>query len=54
MVVFLGDYIYEYASRRPNVAVRTHSLRHARSLNDYREPAAVHGQGVCGHQHHGF
>jgi alkaline phosphatase D len=42
MVVFLGDYIYEYASRRPNVAVRTHSLRHARSLNDYRARYALY------------
>ena len=42
MVVFLGDYIYEYASRKPDKAVRTHSLRHARSLSDYRDRYALY------------
>lgn len=42
MVVFLGDYTYEYASRKSNVAVRAHSLRHARSLDDYRARYALY------------
>ncbi len=42
LVVFLGDYIYEYASRKPDVAVRTHSLRHVRSLDDYRARYALY------------
>lgn len=47
-VVFLGDYIYEYAS--PHVSkttpaaalARSHSLRHARTLADYRDRYALH------------
>lgn len=44
MVVFLGDYIYEYASPRvaPAAQVRSHSLRHARTLADYRDRYALH------------
>lgn len=42
MVVFLGDYMYEYASRKADVAVRTHGLRHARTLDDYRARYALY------------
>lgn len=42
MVVFLGDYIYEYASRKADVAVRTHGLRHVRTLEDYRARYAMY------------
>ncbi len=43
-VVFLGDYIYEYASDRTPAAAlaRSHTLRHARSLADYRDRYALH------------
>ncbi len=43
LVLFLGDYIYEYASPTDsrNLA-RTHALRHARSLDDYRDRYALH------------
>jgi alkaline phosphatase D len=49
LIVFLGDYIYEYASPRGGVAphassptYRVHGLRHARSLGDYRNRYALH------------
>ena len=44
LVVFLGDYIYEYASpRNPQTPlVRSHGLRHAVSLADYRDRYALH------------
>ncbi len=44
LVVFLGDYIYEYASpRHPQTPlVRSHALRHAVSLADYRDRYALH------------
>ncbi|WP_409338572.1 alkaline phosphatase D family protein [Curvibacter cyanobacteriorum] len=49
LVVFLGDYIYEYASPRGGVAPqatppihRVHSLRRAVSLADYRDRYALH------------
>ena len=44
LIVFLGDYIYEYASPR-NPAVpptRSHHLPHATSLADYRDRYALH------------
>jgi alkaline phosphatase D len=42
LVAFVGDYIYEYRSRRKDVAVRTHSYRHVRSLADYRQLYALY------------
>ncbi len=44
LVVFLGDYIYEYASPRvaPAIQARSHTLRHARTLSDYRDRYALH------------
>jgi alkaline phosphatase D len=44
LIVFLGDYIYEYASPRvlPPNFVRSHSLRKAVSLADYRDRYALH------------
>jgi len=44
LVVFLGDYIYENAlPRQPAVApVRSHTLRHALTLADYRDRYALH------------
>ena len=44
LVVFLGDYIYENAmSRQPVLPpVRSHALRHAVSLADYRDRYALH------------
>jgi alkaline phosphatase D len=43
LVLFLGDYIYEYATP-PNTAdlARTHSLRHATTLADFRDRYALH------------
>jgi alkaline phosphatase D len=44
LIVFLGDYIYEYASSR-NPAVpppRSHTLAHAVSLADYRDRYALY------------
>ena len=41
-VVFLGDYIYEYRSRAADHAVRTHTLRHARTLQDFRDRYALY------------
>ncbi|WP_409242027.1 alkaline phosphatase D family protein [Curvibacter microcysteis] len=49
LVVFLGDYIYEYASPRSGLAPqaatpihRVHELRRAVSLADYRDRYALH------------
>ena len=43
-IIFLGDYIYEYASTRVPAAAlaRSHTLRHARDLADYRDRYALH------------
>lgn len=41
-VIFLGDYIYEYQSRKQRNAVRTHSLREAKTLQDYRDRYALY------------
>ena len=43
LVLFLGDYIYEYASPRDTTGLaRVHGLRHARTLQDYRDRYALH------------
>jgi alkaline phosphatase D len=44
LIVFLGDYIYEYASpkKMPVDFVRSHSLRAAVNLADYRDRYALH------------
>ncbi len=45
LVVFLGDYIYEYASPQQPPSwplVRRHALRTASSLDDYRDRYALH------------
>ena len=43
LVLFLGDYIYEYASPRNTTDLaRTHALRHASTLADYRDRYALH------------
>ena len=43
LVLFLGDYIYEYASPKDASGLaRTHGLRLPRSLADYRERYALH------------
>jgi len=42
LVAFLGDYIYEYRSRTDAHAVRTHGLRHARTLQDFRDRYALY------------
>ncbi len=42
LVLFLGDYIYEYASRQGPAAVRTHSLPHIRDLDGYRQRYALY------------
>jgi len=43
LVLFLGDYIYEYATPRNTEGLaRTHSLRHASSLADFRDRYALH------------
>ena len=42
LVLFLGDYIYEYASRQGPQAVRTHSLPHIRDLDGYRQRYALY------------
>ncbi|MFN9727904.1 alkaline phosphatase D family protein [Acidovorax sp.] len=43
LVLFLGDYIYEYATPRNTEGLaRTHSLRHASTLADYRDRYALH------------
>ncbi|MCB1974006.1 MAG: alkaline phosphatase D family protein, partial [Burkholderiaceae bacterium] len=43
LVLFLGDYIYEYASPRDTTGLaRVHSLRHATTLADFRDRHALH------------
>ncbi len=43
LVLFLGDYIYEYASPKHTVDLaRSHSLRYATTLADYRDRYALH------------
>ena len=42
LVVFVGDYIYEYKSRSTRDAVRTHRLPEARTLQDYRDRYALY------------
>jgi alkaline phosphatase D len=44
LVVFLGDYIYEYTSPKilPSSFVRDHNLRKAVTLADYRDRYALH------------
>ncbi len=43
LVLFLGDYIYEYTSPKDSTGLaRMHSLRHARTLQDYRDRYALH------------
>ncbi|AVS64018.1 alkaline phosphatase [Paracidovorax avenae] len=43
LVLFLGDYIYEYASPAdPSGLARVHALRHARTLADFRDRYALH------------
>jgi alkaline phosphatase D len=41
LVVFVGDYIYEYASREESTA-RSHALPHIRTLADYRDRYALY------------
>jgi alkaline phosphatase D len=41
LVVFVGDYIYEYASRPGNTA-RSHALPYIRTLHDYRARYALY------------
>lgn len=41
-VLFVGDYIYEYASSSSSVAVRHHNLPVARTLDDFRARYAVY------------
>lgn len=43
LVLFLGDYIYEYATPKQTADLaRTHTLRHASTLADYRDRYALH------------
>lgn len=43
LVLFLGDYIYEYASPKNTTDLaRTHNLRHATKLADFRDRYALH------------
>lgn len=43
LVLFLGDYIYEYASPADGSGLaRVHALRHARTLADFRDRYALH------------
>ena len=43
LVLFLGDYIYEYASPCDTTGLaRVHSLRHATTLADFRDRHALH------------
>ncbi len=43
LVLFLGDYIYEYATPKTTTDLaRTHSLRHATTLADFRDRYALH------------
>ncbi|MDR0226577.1 MAG: alkaline phosphatase D family protein [Burkholderiaceae bacterium] len=43
LVLFLGDYIYEYATPAMTLGLaRTHALRQAQTLQDYRDRYALH------------
>jgi len=43
LVLFLGDYIYEYASPQATTGLaRVHALRHASTLADFRDRYALH------------
>jgi len=43
LVIFLGDYIYEYATPAMTLGLaRTHNLRAAQTLQDYRDRYALH------------
>jgi hypothetical protein len=43
LVLFLGDYIYEYATPKNTTGLaRTHTLRHASTLADFRDRYALH------------
>lgn len=42
LVVFLGDYIYEYATRMSRNTVRSHTLSHIRTLDDFRDRYALY------------
>ncbi|MDA8519935.1 alkaline phosphatase D family protein [Acidovorax sp. NCPPB 4044] len=43
LVLFLGDYVYEYASPADATGLaRVHALRHARTLADFRDRYALH------------
>lgn len=42
LVLFVGDYIYEYASTQDKNAPRRHDLSHARTLQDFRARYAVY------------
>ncbi|MGP1628367.1 MAG: alkaline phosphatase D family protein [Giesbergeria sp.] len=43
LVLFLGDYIYEYATPADTSGLaRVHALRHARTLTDFRDRYALH------------
>lgn len=42
LVLFVGDYIYEYASSQAKNPVRTHALPHIRTLADYRDRYALY------------
>lgn len=43
LVLFLGDYIYEYATPKNTADLaRTHNLRHATTLADFRDRYALH------------
>lgn len=47
LVLFLGDYLYEYATPKDTEGLaRTHTLRHARNLADYRDRYALHKSDV--------
>lgn len=42
MVLFLGDYIYEYAGSNNPIYPRTHALRRIKNIEDYRERYALY------------
>lgn len=42
LVIFLGDYIYEYAARKSRQSVRTHTLNHIRTLDGFRDRYALY------------
>lgn len=43
LVLFLGDYVYEYATpAHTSGLARTHTLRYARTLEDFRDRYALH------------